>query len=241
MGSTRSKDQRRQIGSLAVGGTHLHHQHGRGFALHETLDLATAADELGDESREDALLDAALRDLGNLLVAVGLQGARIVSERQQSWLWGATAVETHILLSRDRDSRKVDVVLLNDRRVEGVEVHDEDKLVPEAALRLKDEAALELVALAGRRRRGPVAVLGLGLEDGRLVLAGKLVGADVLEPVELVQENILVALSTSAVERPIPGSVRSVSDLARRASTEVLKTHHELPDRTVSCLVSGRI
>lgn len=53
-------------------GAYLHHQHRRDLALHQTLDLPSPIDELGDESRQDTLLDIALRYVRDLLLSVGL-------------------------------------------------------------------------------------------------------------------------------------------------------------------------
>lgn len=53
-------------------GAYLHHQHRRDLALHQTLDFPSPIDELGDESRQDTLLDIALRYVRDLLLSVGL-------------------------------------------------------------------------------------------------------------------------------------------------------------------------
>ena len=100
-----------------------------------------------------------------------------------------------VLVGMALDSRKVNVVFLNDAGVQRVEVHHQDVLVPESPLRLKDKTAFELFLLSA-----PFFLLRCLLVPHRL-----LVGAYVLFLVELMQQNVLVALCTAAVQCAGPG------------------------------------
>jgi hypothetical protein len=113
--------------------------------------------------------------------------------------------ETHIRLCHDRECREVDIEFLDDGRVKTVEVHHEDVLVVQPSLGLEDESSLELVPLASLLGRRSVLV-DFGFEKSGLVLPLEGVGADVLEPMELVEENVLVSLCSTSVERSVPES-----------------------------------
>ena len=80
------------------------------------------------------------------------------------------------------DRRKVNVELLDNAGIQRIKVHHQDVLVPQPTLGLKDETSLELFLLVTRR----------------LAL---LVGAEVLFLVELVQQDVFVALGAATVQR----------------------------------------
>ncbi len=76
---------------------------------------------------------------------------------------------------------EVDVVLLNDAGVQRVEIHDQDELVPKAALRFEDQATLVLVSFR-------FCVLVFLLYDVVCIRsAPALIRADVLQTMELVK------------------------------------------------------
>lgn len=101
------------------------------------------------------------------------------------------------------DSREADVVLLDDTRVQTVEVHDQNETVIETFLRLEDETTLVLVLLFLVNRLIVVSVVH-HLFFGFLQTGGVLVGADVFVAVEFVKQNVLVAFSTSTTESTCP-------------------------------------
>ncbi|KAI3483166.1 hypothetical protein L1887_53946 [Cichorium endivia] len=144
-------------------------------------------------------------------------------------------------VGRTLDRGKVNVELLDDGRIQRVEVHDEDVLVPQPTLGLEHQTALELVLLAAGRRscaraRGAILGLGLGLElshllDLLLLPRRDLVRADVLLPVEVVQQNVLVALGTAAVERLVPAVARQVGELLGERQDLHLGRNRHLEER----------
>lgn len=119
---------------------------------------------------------------------------------------------THVLVVVPLHGRKVDVVLLDNTRVQRVEVHDHDVRVPESTLGLKDETSLVFEAL-DLRDEGAVVVelLSLWLTGARLAFA--LVGADVFEAVEFVQQNVLVAFGARTGQRAVPGGTSESAQL----------------------------
>lgn len=86
------------------------------------------------------------------------------------------------------DRREIDVVFLNDTRVQRVKVHDKDVLVPQTTLWVEHETALVLVPLAfGGLDALPTFMLFLLRLDCRCrLLTVQFVRTDVLEAVELV-------------------------------------------------------
>ncbi len=107
------------------------------------------------------------------------------------------------------NSSEIDVVLLNDTGIQGIEVHDQDELIPKATLWFEDQTTLVLVSFRFRRFSVPVGVLVLGFLLGFALLPPRFVGTYVLEPVELVQQDVLITFGASTVQSLVPaGGVR---------------------------------
>ena len=94
---------------------------------------------------------------------------------------------TH-LLDNGLNSRKVNVVLLDDTWIQRVEVHHQNELIPKTTLRLEDETSLVLVLLAfGLFAPFPVFLIQLSLGESLCLLSPLLVWTDVLQAMELVE------------------------------------------------------
>ena len=113
---------------------------------------------------------------------------------------------THLVVVNRLDGGEIDVVFLDDTWVQRIEVHDEDEFVPQTPLWIEDETTLVLVflalgflsAAATTTTFGFIVPIILCSCDFR-ALAPLFVGDDVLEPMELVEKNVLVALCTAPV------------------------------------------
>ena len=110
---------------------------------------------------------------------------------------------TYLRLNRF-DSGKVDIVFLDNTRVQRVEVHDKYVLVPETTLGFEDQTSLVLVPLALVRSRGTVTIFGFRFHSDSGFLAPSLVWADVLQAMEFVQENVFVTLRATSVQGFVP-------------------------------------
>jgi hypothetical protein len=84
------------------------------------------------------------------------------------------------------NSRKINIILLDDARIQRVEVHDKDELVPKATLRLEHQTTLIFVSLALRLLPRIHIVVVLRLDRGLGFLTPLLVRTDILQSVELV-------------------------------------------------------
>jgi hypothetical protein len=83
---------------------------------------------------------------------------------------------------------EIDVVLLDNARIQGIEVHDQDILIPQAPPRLEHKATFVLIPLAfGGFCAFLVVLVGLSLEDGCRLLAVGFIGTNVLESMKLVK------------------------------------------------------
>jgi hypothetical protein len=96
--------------------------------------------------------------------------------------------------------REVNVVLLDDAGVEGIEIHDQDVFVPQPSLGLEHKTTLILVALL----LGLSSLLVLDFRFRLRLFPPCLVRANVLEPVEFVEKNIFVPLCTTTVQGLVP-------------------------------------
>lgn len=89
---------------------------------------------------------------------------------------------------------------------------NQNKFVPQATLGFKHQTTLVLVSfvLAGL---GPTAftvcVVGFRLSLGCFLAKG-LVGADILELMELVKPNVFISFRTSAVQSLVPREIASI-------------------------------
>ena len=90
--------------------------------------------------------------------------------------------QTYLILFDRFDGGEVDVKLLDDTRVQRVEVHDEDELVPQATFGLKHKTTfvLVLLALGGFSASAFIIVIVLILDSGFGFLSPRLVRTDVL-------------------------------------------------------------
>jgi hypothetical protein len=85
-------------------------------------------------------------------------------------------------------SGEVDVILLDNARIQRIEVHHEDILVPEPSLRLKDETTLVLVPFTLVDSSAIFTILiWFVLDYGDRLLSELLVGANILETMEFMQ------------------------------------------------------
>ena len=109
--------------------------------LHQGLHCSTSTDERSNKTGQDSLADLRTWRLRNLLFTL-LHNTKY-SHGYASAIWPGT----HLNLKR-LHSRKINVVFLDDTQVQRPKVHDEDVLVPQAALRVEYETALVLVPLA---------------------------------------------------------------------------------------------
>mmetsp|Transcript_29228 Transcript_29228/g.84643 ORF Transcript_29228/g.84643 Transcript_29228/m.84643 type:complete len:631 (+) Transcript_29228:1019-2911(+) len=151
------------------------------------------------------------------------QSVGLVRLRQE---FGFAAALRHELLVRPVDSREADVVLLDDRRVQAVEVQKHHEVVVQTDLGLEHEASAvgglaAARAGAGRRR---LRVLGVIEADGVLLLLRPAllrehvlpVRQHELSPVELVAKKHLIALCTLVLEGGVPTVAREVRQLLRQ-------------------------
>lgn len=120
--------------------------------------------------------------------------------------------EPTYLLRYPLHGRKVNIVLLNDTGIERVEIHNQNELVPQATLGFKHQSALVFVSFtfAGFRPAAlTVGVIGFGLNFWDFFPKG-LVGADVLEFVELMEQNVFVTFRTSTIQGLVPKAIVNV-------------------------------
>mmetsp|Transcript_103193 Transcript_103193/g.300958 ORF Transcript_103193/g.300958 Transcript_103193/m.300958 type:complete len:376 (-) Transcript_103193:2034-3161(-) len=193
---------------------------GVALGLDGRLDVPAAVHQPPEHLRQHALLGGAVRQVG-LADEVRLGGA----------LW-------HLLLVGPVDGGEADVVLLDDRGVEAVEVQEHDELVVEPHLGLQHQASAvgRLAAAPGRRRLllvPPVRVVQARAEACALHLHAALlrkhvlaVGQDELLPVELVAQEHLVALRALVLKRGVPKVSREVCQLP--GERQDLQRVHEL-------------
>jgi hypothetical protein len=99
------------------------------------------------------------------------------------------------------DGGKVNIKFLNDTRIKRIEVHDQDELVPEATLGFEHQTTFEFIAfvLGGRSF-----LCSFGFHFGLRLVSPGFIGTHILQTMELVQENVLIALSTTTIERFVP-------------------------------------
>ena len=103
--------------------------------------------------------------------------------RQQDRYLGSRHVNQLAYLIFDFSySREIDIVLLDDARVQTIEVHDEDVFVPESTFGLKHKTAFVLILLAfsGFSASAFVVIVVLILDSGFGFLSPRLVRTDVL-------------------------------------------------------------
>lgn len=105
------------------------------------------------------------------------------------------------------NGRKVNVVLLNNARVQRIKVHDEDKLVPKTPLGIKNQASFVFVPLAFGLLASLTFLLVFDFGKGCSFFAPLFVGRDVLETVELMKQDVFVTFRTTTVECLIPRSI----------------------------------
>ena len=187
--------------------------------LDHVLHLAPAIHQLLDHLRE--------HNLG----AVGIRGQR----RRGGSRGGIVGIRLGL-----RDGGEADVILLDDGRVQRVEVHHQHVLVVEALLGLQDQAARvrRAAALLASLDAGSFAVEVAAVEVGVLIpaaklalLGGELVGQEVLARVELVQEEVLDALRAGVLQRLGPEVTRDVGELPREREHREVKHQAERQPR----------
>lgn len=106
--------------------------------------------------------------------------------------------------------READIVLLNNTGVQTVKVHDKNKPVIETSLGLENETTLVLVFLFLITRVIVVSLLGLFF---RLLQFGRiLVRTDVLVPMKLMEQDVLITLSASTTQGSGPGIASDVRE-----------------------------
>jgi hypothetical protein len=109
------------------------------------------------------------------------------------------------ILRQAFDRSKIDVILLDDTRVQRVEIHDKDVFVEKSALGFKHETTLVFVSLAFTRLTATLAVCVacFRLWFGRF-LPVSLIRTNIFQAMELVQKNVLVPLSTATIQCFVP-------------------------------------
>ena len=188
--------------------------------LDHVLHLAPAIHQLLDHLRE--------HNLG----AVGIRGQR----RRGGSRGGIVGIRLGL-----RDGGEADVILLDDGRVQRVEVHHQHVLVVEALLGLQDQAARVRRAaalLASLDAAVAVEIAAVQIGVGVLVpatklafLGGELIGQEVLARVELVQEEVLDALRAGVLQRLGPEVTRDVGELPRERKHREVKHQTERQPR----------
>mmetsp|Transcript_123277 Transcript_123277/g.343243 ORF Transcript_123277/g.343243 Transcript_123277/m.343243 type:complete len:341 (-) Transcript_123277:2443-3465(-) len=126
---------------------------------------------------------------------------------------GLSGTPRHLRLVGPVDGGEADVVLLDDRRVQAVEVEEHHKLVIQAHLRLQHQPSTVGCFAAAPRRRRLVLLLPLCVVEARahetpldlhaalLVEHALAIGQHKLLPVELVAQQHLIPLGTLVLER----------------------------------------
>lgn len=116
--------------------------------------------------------------------------------------------DTYVCFLFDRFySGEINVVLLNDARIQRVEIHDENELVPETSVRLEHKTAFIFVSFAFLLAASTDTMLVLF----RFFFHGRpfpvcFVWTDIFESVEFVKQDIFVAFSTTPIQCLVPGS-----------------------------------
>ena len=103
------------------------------------------------------------------------------------------------------NSCEVNIVLLNDRGVQRIEVHDQNVFVPQTTFRFENQTTFVLVFLVfAGDCNGSIPLFHLSLHYGGGLLPKGLVRRNILQSVEFVQQNIFVSLSTTSIQSFIP-------------------------------------
>jgi hypothetical protein len=104
------------------------------------------------------------------------------------------------------NGRKIDIILLNNARIKGVEIHNQHITIPQPSLRIEHQTTFILVPFRlgcfGSRFRGiflRVRIIFEILGLGRDLFAVGFVRANVFAFVEGVEENVFVALGATSV------------------------------------------
>mmetsp|Transcript_35005 Transcript_35005/g.88191 ORF Transcript_35005/g.88191 Transcript_35005/m.88191 type:complete len:374 (-) Transcript_35005:1732-2853(-) len=170
------------------------------LGLDSCLDAPTALDEAAQDLRQDAL---------------GERAVRLARLREELCLGGALR---DLQFVRALHRGKADVMLLDDRWVQAVEVEHHHELVVEADLRFEHQAS-GVGGLASARPR-PCGRLLLVLSVVELSLQAPLLGGRVLAvrqnelpPVELMAEQHLIPLSALVLKRHVPQVAGQVREL----------------------------
>jgi len=109
----------------------------------------------------------------------------------------------HLIVFHWFDSSEINVVLLDDAGIQRVEVHNKDEFVPEPPLGHKNETSFIFIAFAFRGFLASLFIVFLRFGLTCLFSVG-LVGAEILQTMEFVKENVLVPLGTSTIQRLVP-------------------------------------
>src|SRR4051812_42174873 len=112
-----------------------------GLVFHQALDLPPATDERSNESGKYSLRHVIAGYIRNsVLNSLTLADVQ-VSSASKMWMV-VPRDQTHLWIIMPFNGREIDVELLDNAGVQGVEVHNENVGVPQTPLRFEDETTL---------------------------------------------------------------------------------------------------
>jgi hypothetical protein len=176
--------------------------------LHELFDLLPTFDQCRNKLRQDTLLYFRCWKLWVDLFAS-------LRNPIQSPVRNVKPKQTHLVilfLLPPLNGSKIDIILLNNARIKGVEIHNQHITIPQPSLRIEHQTTFILVPLRlgcfGSRFRDIFLCVRIVFEVlclRRDLFAVRFVGADVFTFVEGVEENVFITLGTTSVQGFVPG------------------------------------
>ncbi len=100
---------------------------------------------------------------------------------------------------------EVNIVLLDDTRIERVEVHDKNDFVPESTFWFEDETSFIFIfSILRSHHSGIVTLFRVYFDCSGSLFPPQFVGTDIFERMELVKKNVFVSFSATSIQRLVP-------------------------------------